>query len=500
MTNIDAARQLLARVVERGVREFCVCAGSRNSPLLAVLGAASSLQLYSFVDERAAAFFALGRIKLTGNPVAVVTTSGTAAAELLPAAVEARYSALPLVMLTADRPASFRGTGAPQSIEQVGLFGVYADTDLAAWRGARPLHLNVEFDEPLVDAGLPHGWDTAVVATARGEAHSAAEVETPFTQPLVLVGELNPTAGPAVEKFLLELGAPVFAEPLSGLRESGRLEHLLLRSGERIVGRGDFDGVIRIGGVPTLRFWRDLQEHRTDLPVMHFTDVPFTGLTRGVLHPLASLPAGPKRSASSSLIERDREFAREVDRLIDGEPESEVGQLRQLSRHLPEGSRVYLGNSLPIREWDLAAVRDKRFVYAANRGANGIDGQLSTFFGWCDVSAPNTAVIGDLTTLYDLNAPWVVPQLAPGVEFRIVIVNNGGGRIFSRVPSLAVLDREIRERVIENQHDLRFEPWAAMWGLAHGDPSALRGVIELRPDLAATRRFWDAYDALWSRR
>ena len=139
----------MARVRDAGVEEFCVCAGSRNSPLLYVLGS-SDARLFSFVDERSAAFFALGRIKQHARPCAVVTTSGTAAAELLPAAIEAHYSGLPLILISADRPGRFRGTGAPQSIEQVGIFGVYAETSLSMWSGMRPLHLNIEFDEPLL--------------------------------------------------------------------------------------------------------------------------------------------------------------------------------------------------------------------------------------------------------------------------------------------------------------------------------------------------------------
>jgi len=139
MTNIAKARAVIEEARLAGVREMCVCSGSRNAPLLAVLSR-SELKLWTFVDERSAAFFAIGRMKLTGQPVAVVTTSGTAAAELLPALVEAHYSGLPLFVITADRPARFRGTGAPQSIEQVNLFGVY---------GTR--HINVEFDEPLID-------------------------------------------------------------------------------------------------------------------------------------------------------------------------------------------------------------------------------------------------------------------------------------------------------------------------------------------------------------
>ena len=149
MGNLEVAARLIDEVRGAGAEEFCVCAGSRNSPLLAVLGS-SDARLFSFVDERSAAFFAIGRFKLHGKPVAVVTTSGTAVAEMLPAAVEAYYSGIPLILISADRPARFRGTGAPQSIEQIGIFGVYAETELSIWTRTRPLHLNVEFDEPLL--------------------------------------------------------------------------------------------------------------------------------------------------------------------------------------------------------------------------------------------------------------------------------------------------------------------------------------------------------------
>lgn len=149
MGNIERAARLIEDVRAAGVREFCVCAGSRNAPLLAVLGQ-SNARLFTFVDERSAAFFAIGRVKQHGEPVAVVTTSGTAVAEMLPAAIEAHYSGIPLILISADRPSYFRGTGAPQCIEQIGIFGVYAETDLQSWSRARPLHLNIEFEEPLL--------------------------------------------------------------------------------------------------------------------------------------------------------------------------------------------------------------------------------------------------------------------------------------------------------------------------------------------------------------
>lgn len=151
MSNLSTARSVLERVRRSGASDFCVCGGSRNAPLLAALGAMQGVRVITFIDERSAAFFALGRIKRDGHPVAVITTSGTAAAELLPAAIESHYCGAPLLLITADRPARYRGTGAPQSIEQIGLFGVYAETDLERWSGRGPLHINVEFDEPLID-------------------------------------------------------------------------------------------------------------------------------------------------------------------------------------------------------------------------------------------------------------------------------------------------------------------------------------------------------------
>jgi 2-succinyl-5-enolpyruvyl-6-hydroxy-3-cyclohexene-1-carboxylate synthase len=483
MTNIAEARRVIEEACRRGATDFCVCAGSRNAPLLAVLGA-SDLRVFSFVDERSAAFFALGRAKLTGRPAVVVTTSGTAVAELLPAAIEAHYSGTPLILITADRPARYRGTGAPQSIEQEEIFSVYA-------RGV-VRHINVEFDEPLIDAvAESRGFAVSQQDTA-GPRDRATAQPIPFARPLVLLAGLHERDRAAVRTFATKLNAPIYAEPLSGLREDPALAHLLITAGERMIGRGDFDGVIRIGNVPTVRFWRDLDESRRDLPLISFSALPFTGCSRGEVHSLDTLPSDVKPcERDERFFADDRERAAAIARILDDEPESELAMFRELSRTIPSNARVYLGNSLPIREWDLAAVRDPRgFEIAANRGANGIDGQLSTFFGQCDPSRPNVCIVGDLTAIYDSNAPWIVPQLGKDLDWRIVIINNGGGRIFSRVPSLRKLDAAVRERIIENAHGIRFDHWAAMWSIEGR-------VTELRPDAGASRRAWARYDALW---
>ena len=305
---------------------------------------------------------------------------------------------------------------------------------------------------------------------------------------LILIGGLHRRHHARVREFCLATGAPVYAEPLSGLREDAALAGLLIRN-ERMLGRAGFERVIRIGNVPTLRFWRDLDESLASVAVESYSDLPFTGLARGAAQPIDGLRpfAG---TARKELLDEDRNVALRFEQILEEEPRSELSMVRALSKQIPRAARVYIGNSLPIREWDLAATREPRdFTIAANRGANGIDGQLSTFFGWCAPDAENWCIVGDLTAIYDFNAPWIVPQL--DARFRIVIINNGGGRIFSRVPSLRRLAPDVRESMIENAHDFHFERWSAAWNID-------ANVIEMRPDANASRRAWERYDSLWA--
>jgi 2-succinyl-5-enolpyruvyl-6-hydroxy-3-cyclohexene-1-carboxylate synthase len=468
MTNIELARRTIAAIRSLGVTDFCVCAGSRNAPLLAVLGKTLQIKTYPFVDERSAAFFALGIGKRLGRPACVVTTSGTAVAELFPAAIEAHYSGVPLVLLTADRPARFRGTGAPQSIDQQAIFGVHATTRIDDWDGHGTLHVNVEFDEPLIDDDVEADAPWPVRMRAR-VTPDVTPVPIAFEKPVVLIGGLGAEDRDRVREFALQLNVPAYAEPLSGLREDEALRDLFVLN-ERSLSSGGFDGVIRIGNVPTLRFWRDMD--RNDLGLVCFSRLKFPGLARGEVHSIDALPDVERRPRDDSFFAHDREQRARFEAILDAEPDSELAMFRKLSRELPLGSRVYLGNSLPIREWDLAATREQRdYVIEANRGVNGIDGQLSTAFGW----AADVAIVGDLTALYDLNAAWTKPKT------RVIVVNNFGGRIFERVPAGA-------PELAINEHAIAFDQWAAMFGI---------DVTELRPAAVSSRRVWKRYDELW---
>lgn len=175
--------------------------------------------------------------------------------------------------------------------------------------------------------------------------------------------------------------------------------------------------------------------------------------------------------------------------------------MRALSAAIPAEALVFLGNSLPIREWNLAAVdRPAHPRCYASRGANGIDGQVATFLGLAAAENESWGIFGDLTALYDLNAPALLEQLAPARR-RLVVINNGGGKIFSRLPALAALPDDGKE-VTENHHSRSFKPWATMWGLGYvrweaGAPFPRIGedqvVLEVCPDGEATEAFWSEW-------
>jgi 2-succinyl-5-enolpyruvyl-6-hydroxy-3-cyclohexene-1-carboxylate synthase len=526
--NSRLAGESLQFLIECDVKELCVCPGARNAPWIHVLAAQlGQFRAYYFNDERSAAFFAIGRTRATGKPVAVLTTSGTAAGELLPAVMEAHYAGLPLIVMTADRPRRFRGSGAPQAAEQVGIFGGYArqtwdrqagdDPVEIEWDGKRPLHLNVCFEEPERESSAPigelSGFSGAMRLVerlpAQGHFKPIQEFFREVSHPMVIVGALLAEERECVAEFLREWGAPAYLEALSGLRERRDLDAIRVSCADRILDRADDagyrpDGVLRLGGIPTHRLWRDLEEKASHLKVLSVSRLSFSGLGResGIWEgPLeaafseARTLLQPIPASARQLLVQEAERRTGIVKLLQSEPASEPGLFHQLSLRIPPGASVFLGNSLPVREWDLAASWEPRGLeVTATRGLNGIDGQVSTFLGIARPGLENWAIVGDLTALYDLGAPWVLGQL-PETQVNLIVINNGGGKIF---------DRMFRQPEFQNRHSLSFGAWASLWGLSYQRLSAVPDrlesdrsqIIEIVPDDQATRRFWKALEAL----
>jgi 2-succinyl-5-enolpyruvyl-6-hydroxy-3-cyclohexene-1-carboxylate synthase len=520
MTNIKVATKVISELLANGVKEICLCAGARNSPFVQILDQNPHIKVFHFFDERAAAFFALGRIGNTRKPVAVITTSGTAAAEMLPAAVEGTYSSLPLIMITADRPKRYRGSGAPQSIEQVGLFSYYIEVcfDIdeenshislkgLSWR--KPVHINVCFNEPLIDDEIPHITVPEKAPRSRFPESFPIDMKDEIERfieihkPLVLLSTLPEKVRPAVLQFLTKLKAPVYAEGISNLRGHSDLMEFTLQSGEKLIPRlfelNACDSIIRIGGVPTVRFWRDLEDVRRDLPVLSLGYNHFTGLSRPLLHyldleDLGRIDIDHTRQLDQEFWQLDRKWNESRIALFHKYPQSEPGLFYFLSKHL-KGASVYLGNSLPVREWDLAAdYQSAPSRVVANRGANGIDGQLSTFIGWARPGVQNWCIVGDLTALYDLSAPWAASQV-PEADMKIVVINNKGGMIFQRM---------FNKEIYLNRHGIEFESFANLWkwdyslwrSIPEKPELGSRHVIEIQPDEAQTQEFWKEWDQI----
>jgi 2-succinyl-5-enolpyruvyl-6-hydroxy-3-cyclohexene-1-carboxylate synthase len=522
MKNMQLAAKVLQGLISSGVQEFCLCAGARNGPFVEILDGNKDLRVFSFFEERSAAFFALGRMAKTQRPVAIITTSGTAVAEVLPAAVEATYSSLPLVIITADRPKTYRRSGAPQTIEQVGIFSYYIEASLdldeennhfsvngLTWK--KPFHINVCFGEPLIDGPVPkleskdNGWVKFPEQCEPTAGHDTTQF-LKMHNPVVVLGTLPPKAQAPIANFLKKIQCPIYAEGISGLRGHPDLRHLEIQSGEtyinHLLDEKICDSIFRIGGVPTLRVWRDLEDKRKDLPVLSVGYNHYSGLSRDVRHftHLASLTLieGPEHVKDlGPVLKEDLRRNHQKLELFRKFPRSEPALFHSLSQRL-KGQSVYLGNSMPIREWDMTADFD---AYPArvvgNRGANGIDGQVSTFLGWAEANTENWCIIGDLTAMYDMASLWISPQLQDK-KLRLVVVNNKGGQIFKRM---------FNKDIFINRHNIGFSHWAKMFEWQYQAWEAVpdvmdlgqHQVIELLPDADQTAEFWLAWDQIWKK-
>ena len=517
-TNAILAAEVLAVLRAAGVTTLAVCPGGRNAPLVLTADASrGAFEVINFFEERSAGFFALGRIRRDNRPAAVITTSGTAAAELLPAMLEAVHGGWPLIAVTADRPRKLRGSGAPQTIDQLPLFAAarvpVKDIEAPGQLSSLPagaVHLNVCFDEPL------SGEPVVLAAAAAGTPESAAPWMTAkeaqkhweifFAQvrnPLVLVSSLTDAEAQIVAHRLASLPCPLYLEAVSQLRGHRNVQEFSLHSGERILSspecRAACDGVLRIGGVPTARLWRELDEDPR--PVLHLSRTAFPGLARKApVIPLQFLPelgdSVPRGGDNAALFDRDRAIAGATRVLLEREPRSEAALVRAAAEKFGGHGRIFLGNSLAIREWDLVAPRmESAGTIFANRGVNGIDGLVSSALGLAGRERPTAALIGDLSALYDLAGLWPARQL-DDADITIAVINNSGGKIF---------DRMFRNASFLNAHSLHFRGWAEIFGWhygqvrSHADPWPVKSprIVEILPDEAATARFAGSHAALW---
>ena len=491
-----AAALFVDALVRLGLRHACLAPGSRSTPLALAFAEHPGVTDWIHHDERSSAFFALGIGKVTRTSAAIVTTSGTAAAELLPAAVEARYAGVPLLLLTADRPPELRGIGAPQTIDQVGLFEnatrmsidvLPADMSkrdiealaVTAWdeamrRPRRPIHINMGFREPFVPATLDGPRASVTLAPKAGpdpdEEIDLREATSLLDGKCVLM-IAGPFDEPGLSDHVLELatttGWPIVADPLSQLRNNA--SDLVLGSGDALFATGRLPGVpeavVRLGATITSKAIATWLTDHGRIPQI-VVDEEGRDASRSAarilsVDPIAfvrSLDVEPAPDGWAGMWTHADRRARAA---LRGTPfPSEAAVVETLGERIPAESVLYVASSMPIRNVDRYLPRvDARVL--SNRGANGIDGLISSALGVAATGRRTFVLTGDLSLLHDIGSLATAVRL--DLPITIVVVNNDGGGIFSFLPQVA-LPRHF-ERVFGTPHGLSFVPIAEAFGL-----------------------------------
>lgn len=533
-----------------GLEAVCIAPGSRSTPLTLAFAANPAIRLYRHLDERSAGFFALGVAKATGKPVALVCTSGTAAANFHPAVIEAYYSHMPLLVLTADRPAELRGSGANQTIDQIKMFGdhvrwavdapipqdgapdvvtrhlrtlaarAYATAD-GLVKG--PVHLNFPFRKPLEpdansqnerfehsdvrgQAAQPYSRVTrGRLLPSEAQTASAADAIAANPRGVIICGPECPGGSfpAAVVELAERAGYPILADPLSNLRHapdtcSGLVlggYHLWLPAVGEALGKPDV--VLRFGVVPTSSALaahlekvapsyhlhiREDGEWADDLHLTHdVVQADAEAFCRAVS---ALLPEKGRVERSRWLrdfLSAERATWTAVDEALADEPFFDGAAVAMLLEALPEDALLFAGNSLPVRHVDAFDRPDaRRLTLLGNRGASGIDGNVSTALGLAAAGDRSVvALLGDITFYHDMNGLLAVQQYQlDNVTF--VVINNDGGGIFHRLP-VARHDPPFTELFL-TPHGLTFEAAAGMYGLRYTAVSDAAGLRQALAD------------------
>jgi 2-succinyl-5-enolpyruvyl-6-hydroxy-3-cyclohexene-1-carboxylate synthase len=519
-----------------GMTDACTSPGSRSTPIVLSLARTPGVKAWSHLDERVAGFFALGLAKQTGRPVAVTCTSGTAAAELAPAVIEAAQARVPLIVLTADRPPELRDVGAGQTIDQLKLYGTAvkwfvevgtheATPERVRWMRTLacravwtaldgrpgPVHLNFPLREPLVlDGPLPEEdpcpgradgrpW-VAHPRVARPAPAQLPEVPVaPAPRTLIVAGrdERDPVLGEMIAAFAATARYPLLADPLSGARRGPTaIAHYdaLLRD-EQLAAELRPELVLRIGELPTSKWLRTWLASLVDVAQVTLdaegawhdpAGVVSARIAASPRATLAALTSEHRDAGEPAWLERWREAdgaAADAIAATLGDELSEPRVAAELVDVLPCEVTLVTAASMPIRDLEaFAAAKDDAPRILANRGANGIDGTVATALGVAAAGAgPVVLHIGDVALAYDLTALLSARRL--GLDLTIVLVNNDGGGIFHFLP--VAREGADFEQHVATPHGLDFAQAAALFGARHvlaGDRATLRAELERAVD------------------
>ncbi|MEO6604828.1 MAG: thiamine pyrophosphate-binding protein [Aeromicrobium sp.] len=474
MSAVSVAQDLVRTLLAHDVTDAVLAPGSRSGPLALALHAADQqglIRLHVRVDEREAGFLALGLAKASRRSVPVVTTSGTAVANLHPAMLEALHAGVPVLAVTADRPGRLRGTGANQTTEQRKIFpGVPFTADPRGVSFGGPAHLNLELDEPLIE---PVEWDFTIErsGTAFGFTDQVDTEYLAAAPPTVVVA--GDDASQWARRAAEDGSWPLLAEPTSGSRTGGNalVSYRLLLNHSRLAEQ--IERVVSFGHTTLSRPVMQLLS-RTDIEIIHVGDqttfpVPAGDNIRFVDVEHVGVETVTDPMWLTAWLEADKVATAAIDGVLDGTTPYDVARIVNQAV-TPEGL-LFVGSSNPIRDLDLVArpypVGERRLILG-NRGLAGIDGVLSSAIGaaLARESSRALAYVGDLTFLHGSNGLLIGPN-EPRPDMTIVVASDDGGSIFSTLEQGAPEYAEAFERVYATPTGADIGGLCAGYGIPH---------------------------------
>jgi len=488
------ARVIVRQILEAGVKDVVISPGSRNAPLSIAFYQASAkglINLHVRIDERTAAFFALGITKASGKPVPVVCTSGTAVANYHPAVLEASHTNLPLLVLTADRPASLRKTGANQTTEQARIFGkavrYFADVSGSAYPMELPLnslqsgpvHLNIQFEEPLVGDSDTSWLENMVIHPPRKfNRKDPGTFHTKSTRGVLVIGhDRGGFDVDAVRIFAEELNWPIISEDPLSFENSISHASIVLTS-KTIADDMSPDTVVVIGRTTLSRSVNSfIKLARKEIVIdqrMGTIDSDRIASQKFLQIPRIEVP-----TPDAEYIQKWRKYSERASKLVtDISTWSEALIAREIASGLADGTSLFISSSRPIRDIEGFALARRGIETFANRGLAGIDGNISTALGIATQRDQTVAVLGDLGFLHDLTG--LIHQEV--VNLKIFVINNDGGGIFSTLAQRGV---DGFEEIFGTPHGLDPAAIAASMGFAS---KTILTQKELEAELAAPIR------------
>lgn len=510
--------KIVASLMQNGVEDVVISPGSRSTPLAYAFASTKNLNIFRQVDERSAAFFALGIAKAKAKPVVLLCTSGTAAANYYPAIVEAKYARIPLIVITADRPHELREVGAPQAINQMGLYGervkwsaefpipddakptlpfierhIARGVSIATTAPFGPVHFNVPFREPLL-IDFQEELPTPTFKTSFvGQVSPSDEAKEMLTEIIndtekgfIVVGELPlGTNLQHMWTFIRNIKWPILVESLSNLRTNvpEDCEPYLVSAYDALLKNSAFkqqvvaDTVIRFGAQPVSKFLTNFLIETLpknyividEDPMFRDSAAVSTHFIHGTIGEwLSGLNINHTKFSEEYLMQwrKSEDIAVKHVKAYLNEEHDEGAVVRYLIENLPNESDLFVSSSMPIRDIDTFLLPTSKDIQIfANRGANGIDGVMSTALGFSQARKNREMylLIGDLAFLHDVNA-LIATRYQP-CKINLIVFNNDGGGIFSYLSQSTVT--EYYEDLFGTPTALSFEDIARMYEMEY---------------------------------